>query len=193
LYIASQWLDSSALARNDVIFTETPIPGAYVLDLELREDKRGFFARTFCAREFEARGLSPVVAQCSISYNHRAGTVRGMHWQAEPAPEPKLVRCTRGAIWDVIIDLRPGSPARGRHFGVELSAENRKALYIPPLCAHGFQTLTDAAEVAYQVGEFHTPGTERGLRHDDPAFRIAWPLPVSVIAEKDASWPSYEG
>ena len=172
-----------------MIFTETPLPGAYLLDLERREDDRGFFARTFCQHEFEAHGLRTSVAQCNLSFNHERGTLRGMHYQAPPATEPKLVRCTRGAIYDVIVDLREGSPTYLRHFGVELSEDNRRSLYVPDLFAHGYLTLTDGAEVAYQVGEFYTPGCERGLRHDDPALGIEWPAPVRVISDKDRAWP----
>lgn len=170
-------------------FTETPLRGAFLLDFELREDDRGFFARSFCVKEFEAHGLDPRVVQCNVSYNHAAGTLRGMHLQLPPHGETKLVRCTRGAIWDVIVDLRPDSPTYGQHFGVELSAENHRALYVPALFAHGYQTLTEGAEVTYQVGEYYAPGYERGLRHDDPALGIRWPLPVSVISPKDATWP----
>ena len=172
-----------------MIFTETPLAGAYVIDLERRSDDRGYFARTFCAREFEAHGIRPAVAQCNASYNHRRGTLRGLHYQIAPAEEPKLVRCTRGAVWDVIVDLRPGSPTHLRHFGVELTEENRRSLYVPPSFAHGYLTLTDGAEVTYQVGEFYTPGCERGLRWDDPALGIMWPVPVEVLSEKDAAWP----
>jgi len=175
-----------------MIFLPTPIPGAFILDIERRDDERGFFARTFCARELEAHGLSAAVAQCSISYNRTRGTLRGMHWQDASAAESKLVRCTSGAIWDVIIDLRRDSPAYGKHFAVELGAETRRGLYIPPCCAHGFQTLTDDAEVFYQIGQFHAPESARGLPYDDPAFGIAWPLPVTVIAEKDRRWPRFE-
>jgi len=172
-----------------VIFTETPLAGAYVLDLETRDDSRGFFARTFDAKEFEARGMRPAVAQCNLSYNHARGTLRGMHMQVAPATEPKLVRCTRGAIYDVIVDMRPDSPTYLRHFGVELTADNHRQLYVPDLFAHGYLTLTDGAEVAYQVGEFYAPGFERGLRYDDPALGIEWPLPVAVLSDKDAAWP----
>ena len=174
-----------------MIFTETELPGAFVIDLEEKPDERGFFARTFDRKEFEAHGLKPDVAQCNVSTNHRAGTLRGMHYQIEPATETKLIRCTSGAILDVIIDMRPESTTYLRHFAVELTAENHRALYVPGMFAHGYQALTDGAEVTYQVGEFYTPGYERGLRHDDPAFGIAWPLPVSVISEKDASWPLF--
>ena len=172
-----------------MIFHQTTLPGAFIIDLELREDDRGFFARTFCRREMEEQGLSGDVMQCNASYNHAAGTLRGMHLQIEPAPEPKLVRCTRGAIWDVIIDVRPGSPTFGQHIGVELTAENHRQLYVPPLFAHGYQTLVDGTEVAYQVGEFYTPDTERSVRHDDPDLAIAWPLSVSAISAKDADAP----
>ena len=172
-----------------MIFTETPLPGAFLVDLEPRTDTRGFFARSFCAREFEAQGLKSVVAQENLSFNHRRGTLRGLHYQAPPAAETKLVRCTAGAIWDVIVDIRPGSPAFRKSFGVELSAANRRALYVPEMFAHGYLTLTDGAEVGYSVGEFYTPGAEGGLRWDDPALGIDWPLPVEVISEKDAVWP----
>ena len=172
-------------------FTPAPLDGAWIIDLERREDPRGWFARTFCRREFEAHGLEPVIAQANISWNARKGTLRGMHYQVPPAAETKLVRCTRGALWDVIVDLRPDSPTFLRHFGVELTAENGRQLYVPELFAHGFLTLADDTEVAYQVGEFYTPGAERGIRHDDPALGIEWPEPVAVISEKDAAWPAF--
>jgi dTDP-4-dehydrorhamnose 3,5-epimerase len=175
-----------------MIFTETPLKGAFVLDVERREDARGFFARSFCAREFEAHGLNPKVVQCNLSFNHKKGTLRGMHYQVAPATEPKLVRCTHGAIYDVIIDVRPDSPTYLQHFGVELTEENRRQLYVPDMFAHGYQALTDGAEVAYQVGEFYTPGYERGRRYNDPAFGIRWPLPVTEITDKDATWPLIE-
>lgn len=170
-------------------FTETPLRGAFVIDLEPRADERGFFSRTFDVHEFDAHGLRSFVAQSNLSYNHRAGTLRGMHYQLPPAAETKLVRCTRGAIYDVILDLREDSPTHMQHFGVELSADNRTALYVPELFAHGYLTLTPEAEVEYQVSEFYTPGQERGMRHDDPALGIEWPIPVEVISEKDAAWP----
>lgn len=173
-------------------FTPTKLRGAFIIDIETREDPRGGFARTFCQKEFEAHGLKPTVAQCNLSYNHRAGTLRGMHYQVAPACETKLIRCTRGAIWDVIIDMRPDSPTYRQHIGVELTADNHRALYVPEMFAHGYQALTDGAEVVYQVGEFYTPGYERGLRYDDPAFAIDWPMPVSVISDKDAAWPLFE-
>ena len=172
-----------------MIFTETPLRGAFVIDLEQRADERGFFARSFCAREFEEHGLRPLIAQANVSFNHRTGTLRGMHYQLPPATETKLVRCTRGAIYDVIVDLREGSPTHMQHFGVELTADNRSALYVPELFGHGYLTLTDGAEVEYQVSEFYTPGLERGMRHDDPALGIDWPVAVEVISEKDAAWP----
>ena len=172
-----------------MIFTETRLKGAFVIDLEERRDNRGAFARTFCGRDFEAHGLKPTVAQANLSYNHKAGTLRGMHYQVPPAAETKLVRCTRGRIYDVIIDLRPGSATYLQHFGIELSEENRRALYVPQMFAHGYQALTDGAEAVYQVGEFYTPGCERGIRYNDPALAIRWPMPVTVISEKDANWP----
>jgi dTDP-4-dehydrorhamnose 3,5-epimerase len=172
-----------------VIFTETELKGAFVIDLELKHDHRGFFARSFCAQDFEAHGLKPTVAQCNLSFNHKKGTLRGMHYQISPAAETKLVRCTKGAIYDVIIDMRPESPTFLQHFGVELTDDNRRALYIPEMFAHGYQALTDGAEVVYQVGEFYTPGYERGLRHNDPFFNIQWPQEVTEISEKDSNWP----
>lgn len=176
-----------------MIFHETALGGAFVVEVERRGDERGFFARTFDVQEFAAHGLKPGVAQCNLSFNHRAGTLRGMHYQVPPAAETKLVRCTRGAVLDVIVDLRPGSPTYLQHVAVELSEDNRRALYVPELFAHGYQTLTDGAEVSYHVGEFYTPGFERGLRPDDPRLGIRWPLPVTVISEKDAAWPLLEG
>jgi dTDP-4-dehydrorhamnose 3,5-epimerase len=173
-------------------FTETSCTGAWIVDIEEISDDRGFFARTFCRDEFLANGLLDVVAQCNLSFNHQAGTLRGMHYQLPPAAETKLIRCTRGAIYDVIVDLRPGSDTYLQHVGVELSAENRRALYVPQLFAHGYQALTDDAEVTYQVTEFYTPGHERGIRHDDPALGISWPQPVTVISAKDASWPDFD-
>ncbi len=175
-----------------MILTETPLKGAFLVDLELRGDDRGAFARTFCAQEFADHGLKPTVAQCNLSFNYKAGTLRGMHYQVPPAAETKLVRCTKGAIYDAIIDMRPDSPTYMQHFGVELTADNRRSLYIPEMFAHGYQALTDGAEVVYQVGEFYTPGYERGLRYDDPAFQIAWPLPVTVISPKDAAWERFQ-
>jgi dTDP-4-dehydrorhamnose 3,5-epimerase len=175
-----------------MIFHEVAIPGAYLLEPERKEDHRGFFARTYCRRELEDRGLDPTVVQCSISVNKARGTVRGMHWQAEPYPEVRLVRCTRGAVHDVILDLRPGSPAFKKHYAVELDDENRLSLYVPAGCAHGFQTLTDGAEVFYQMSEFYYAELTRGVRWNDPAFDVTWPLEISVISEKDLSFPDFD-
>ena len=168
--------------------TTTRIEGVAIVDLEPRGDDRGFFARTFDRQEFIDAGLVPAVEQCNLSYNHLAGTLRGMHTQVDPAPEAKLVRCTAGAIQDIVVDLRPGSPTRFQHVAVALSAQNRTALYVPPYFAHGYLTLTDGAEVVYQVSQAYTPGTERGLRHDDPDLALPWARDVAVISEKDASW-----
>jgi dTDP-4-dehydrorhamnose 3,5-epimerase len=170
-------------------FTETKLKGAFLIELKRNEDIRGFFARSFCAREFAACGLKPVVAQCNVSFSHNKGTLRGMHYQSPPATEVKLVRCTRGALWDVIIDLRPASPTYLSHISVELSAQNRLAVYVPELFAHGFQTMSNETEVFYQMSEFYAPGCARGLRYNDPALGVEWPLPVSVISAQDASWP----
>jgi dTDP-4-dehydrorhamnose 3,5-epimerase len=162
-----------------------------VVELERREDLRGFFARTFDADVFRAHGLEPAVSQCNLSWNSLKGTLRGMHYQTEAAPEAKYIRCTSGAVHDVIIDLRPASPSYLKHVGVELTAENHRSLFVPPLCAHGYLTLTDGAEVAYQVSAFYTPGAEVGVRYDDPIFQVEWPLPVEVISTKDAAWPAF--
>lgn len=175
-----------------MIFRETPLAGAWILEPERFADERGFFARTYCRRDFEERGLDPAVAQCSVSFNHRRGTLRGLHFQAAPHEEVKLVRVTRGAVWDVIVDLRPGSPTSGRHFGVTLTAEEGNALYIPKGFAHGFQTLEDGSEVFYQISTFYAPESARGYRWDDPAFAIPWPEPPSVISEKDLNLPRFE-
>jgi dTDP-4-dehydrorhamnose 3,5-epimerase len=172
-----------------VIITSTELPGPAVVELEIRSDERGGFARTFCREEFTAAGLDPAVEQCNLSFNHVAGTLRGMHWQVPPFGEPKLVRCTRGAIIDIIVDMREDSPTRLQHVAVELSASNRRALYVPAYFAHGYQTLDDDTEVVYQVGAAYAPGAERGLRHDDPSLGLTWPVPVSMISDKDASWP----
>lgn len=176
-----------------MIFRETPLPGAWVLEPERIADERGFFARTWCRRDFEARGLDAGVAQCSVSWNHRRGTLRGLHFQAEPHAEVKLVRVTRGAVWDVIVDLRPDSPTFKRHFAVILTAEAGHQLYIPKGMAHGFQTLEDATEVSYQISAFYAPEAARGYRWDDPAFAIPWPEPVTVISEKDRNLPLFDG
>jgi dTDP-4-dehydrorhamnose 3,5-epimerase len=176
-----------------MIYRETPLAGAWVLEPERFADERGFFARTYCRRDFEARGLDPAVAQCSVSWNHRRGTLRGLHFQAPPHTEVKLVRVTRGAVWDVIVDLRPASPTFRRHFAIVLSAENGHQLYIPKGMAHGFQTLADGTEVSYQISEFYDPASGRGYRWDDPAFAIPWPEPVAVISDKDRNLPLWIG
>ena len=175
-----------------MIFTETELKGAFIIDLEQKSDHRGFFARTFCAQEFAEHGLKPNIAQCNLSLNYKKGTIRGMHYQLAPASETKLVRCTRGAIYDVIVDLRPESRTYLAHIAVELSADNRRYLYIPENFAHGYQTLTDDAEVAYQMGEFYRPGYAHGLRYDDPILDIEWPLSINELSEKDANWPLLE-
>jgi dTDP-4-dehydrorhamnose 3,5-epimerase len=174
-------------------FIETPLPGAWAIDLEELGDERGWFARTFDAEAFKAHGLNPSVAQCNASFNARRGTLRGMHYQAEPHGESKLVRCVQGAIFDVAVDLRSDSPTRSRWHGVELSAENRRAFYIPAGLAHGFQTLTDDAEVLYQMGHRYVPEAARGVRWDDPAFAIDWPAVASerIISEKDRAYPDF--
>lgn len=176
-----------------MLFTETKLKGAFVLVPERREDNRGFFARTFCQREFEAHGLNPVVVQCNIAYNNKKGTLRGMHFQNPPFQEAKLVRCTKGAILDVILDLRPNSPTYKRWASAELSEDNHKMLYIPEGFAHGYQTLTETTEIIYQVSQFYAPESASGVRHNDPAFGIDWPLEVSAISELDKSWPDYKG
>lgn len=172
-------------------FTETPLAGAYVIDLELRADERGFFARTFCRHEFEARGLNPNVVQCNASFNHKAGTLRGMHYQRPPVREAKLVRCVQGGIHDVIVDLRTDSGTYGKHFAIELTAESHRALYVPESFAHGFQTFENRTEVEYQMSEYYAPGTAAGYRYDDPAFAISWPLEVTVVSPQDLAWPSF--
>jgi len=175
-----------------MLFTETKLKGAFIIDLEPKTDNRGFFARAFCQKEFEAHGLKPAVAQCNLAFTHKQGTLRGMHYQVPPAAEAKLFRCTKGANYHVIIDLRPESPTYLQHVGVELTPENRRALYVPEMFAHGYQAQVDSCEAIYQVSEFYTPGCEQGLRYDDPTFGIEWPIPVSEITQKDASWPLFE-
>lgn len=174
-----------------MIFRELEIPGAVLIVPEPIEDERGFFARTFCADTFAARGMNPAVRQCNVSFNRRKGTVRGMHYQAAPCGETKVVRVTAGAIYDVVVDLRPDSPAYRRWLGVTLDARNRHALYIPEGLAHGFQTLEDDTEVLYLMGSDFSPAHARGVRHDDPAFAIRWPLEISVISEKDRSYEAF--
>jgi dTDP-4-dehydrorhamnose 3,5-epimerase len=171
-----------------MIFTETKLKGAFVIDIERREDPRGFFARAFCQHEFEAHGLKPVIAQGNIAFNHKKGTIRGMHFQFPPAAETKLVRCTRGAILDIIVDLRPESLTYLDHVAVELTEDNFSALYVPGRFAHGYQVLRDNTDTSYQVGEFYTPGCEGGLLYNDPQLGLEWPLPVSTISDKDRIW-----
>jgi dTDP-4-dehydrorhamnose 3,5-epimerase len=175
-----------------MIFTETKLKGAFVIDLERREDSRGFFARAFCQNEFKAHGLKTVIAQANLASNFKKGTVRGMHFQYPPAAESKLVRCTRGAILDIIVDLRPESPTYLQHIEVELNEENQRALYVPERFAHGYQALRDNTDTSYQVGEFYTPDAEGGLLYDDPRLGLKWPLPVSVISEKDQKFRSFD-
>lgn len=168
-----------------MIFTETKLKGAYIIDLERREDSRGFFARSFCQKEFESYGLKPIIAQANLAFNHVKGTLRGMHFQFPPAAETKLVRATRGAILDIIVDLRPESGTYLQNIAVTLDEDNHRALYVPERFAHGYQVLADKTETSYQVGAFYAPACESGLRHDDPRLRLAWPLPVAVISDKD--------
>ena len=173
-------------------FTETSLSGAFVIDLERLEDDRGFFARTFCEQEFAARGLHTAFPQCNVSFNRHKGTLRGMHYQVAPHAEAKVARCTMGAIHDVIIDLRPDSPTFTKHYAAELSADNRKAIYIPEGMAHGFITLTDSAEAFYMMSAAYAPDCARGVRWDDPVFGITWPLAPHTIAPRDAEYPDFE-
>jgi dTDP-4-dehydrorhamnose 3,5-epimerase len=171
-----------------MIFTETRLKGAFIIDLDRKTDERGFFARAFCQKEFRDHGLRSVIAQANIASNARRGTLRGMHFQYPPAAESKLVRCTRGAILDIIVDLRPESPTYLEHISVELNEENMTALYVPERFAHGYQVLRDNTDTSYQVGEFYTPNAEGGLRYDDPRLGLKWPLPASVISAKDQAF-----
>jgi dTDP-4-dehydrorhamnose 3,5-epimerase len=173
-------------------FKETVVSGAFAVEPDPIEDERGFFARTWCQQEFRVQGLNPRIAQCSISFNRHRGTLRGLHYQVTPYQEAKLVRCSAGAIYDVVLDLRPGSPTFGAHDGLVLTARNRLMLYIPEGCAHGFLTLEDDTEVAYQISEFYAPDAGRGVRWDDPAFGIRWPEEVRVIAERDRTYPDVD-
>ena len=172
-------------------FTETPIGGVYVIDVEPVEDHRGFFARTFCEDEFRARGLETHFAQASIAFSARKGTLRGMHYQRDPWAEVKLVRCTRGGVYDAVIDLRPLSPTFRRNFAVELTADNRRLLYVPKGLAHGYQTLEDDTEISYQMSTPYHPEAAAGVRWNDPAFGVRWPAEVTVIAERDAAYPDF--
>lgn len=172
-------------------FEPAGLDGAWVLHLDRREDERGFFARVWCAEEFQRRGLNPALAQCSLSYNHAAGTLRGMHYQAPPAQEAKVVRCVRGTIHDVLIDLRPQSATFRKWIALELTADNRLSFYIPEGVAHGFLTLSDGAEVLYLISSAHVPLLARGVRWDDPAFNVAWPRRPAVISDRDRAYPDF--
>jgi dTDP-4-dehydrorhamnose 3,5-epimerase len=175
-----------------MIFSPTRIRGAMVVEIEPRADERGLFARGFCRREFEAHGLNPNVAQANIGMSRQRGTLRGLHYQIPPHAETKLVRCTAGAIFDVIVDLRPGSASYKQWVGVELTAANRRMLYVPEGCAHGYLALADNSEVFYLVSEFYAPGAERGLRWNDPAFGIEWPVTGDpMLSDKDRGWPDW--
>jgi dTDP-4-dehydrorhamnose 3,5-epimerase len=174
-----------------MVFTETGLQGAVIVDVETHTDERGFFARSWCTREFAERGLNASVVQCNVSGNTARGTLRGMHYQVAPHAEVKLVRCTKGAIYDVIIDLRRSSPTFLQHVGVELTADNHRALYIPEGFAHGFMTLHDDSEVFYLMSAFYEPTAARGVRWNDPIFQINWPLPVSVISTRDREYPDF--
>jgi dTDP-4-dehydrorhamnose 3,5-epimerase len=175
-----------------MIFTETKLRGAYVIEIERREDNRGFFARSFCQREFLEHGLKPVIAQANIAFTRKKGTLRGMHFQYPPAPETKLVRATRGAVLDIIVDLRPESPTYLQHVAVELSADNHRAIYVPERFAHGYQVLEDATETSYEVGEYYTPAAEGGLLFNDRRLGLKWPLPAGEISAKDSAWKTLD-
>lgn len=174
-----------------MIFIESRLKGAYIVELERREDERGFFARSWCQQEFRDHHLNPVVAQCNVSYNRRKGTLRGMHYQAAPFAEAKLVRCTAGSLHDVIIDLRRGSPTYKQHIGEVLSASNYRMLYVPEGFAHGFQTLEDDTEVFYQMSQSYSPEHARGVRYNDPALGIRWPIAQAVVTDRDRGYPDF--
>ena len=174
-----------------MIFTDTALPGAFVIEMERQEDERGFFARSWCRREFEAHGLKAELAQCNVSRNRVRGTLRGLHYQLAPHEEVKLVRCTRGAIYDVVVDLRLDSATFMQHFGIVLSADNLRGVYVPEGCAHGFVTLANETEVFYQMSAFYEPGASRGVRWNDPTFGITWPEPVVVISDRDRRYPDF--
>ncbi len=173
-------------------YNDTKLSGVFEIRLDPKPDERGFFARTWCQREFEEQGLNPKLAQCSVSFNSRKGTLRGIHYQAAPSPEAKLVRCTRGSIYDVAVDLRPESPTFKDWIGVVLTGMDRNMLYVPEGCGHGFLTLEDETEVLYQMSEFYYPELARGVRWDDPTFEIVWPGEVEVISERDRTYPNFE-
>lgn len=177
-----------------MIFQPTALEGAYIIELVQRIDDRGFFSRSFCADEFRKHGLTPTVSQCNLSFSHRRGTLRGFHYQVAPAMEAKLVRCTRGAIFDVIVDLRKNSPTYLKHVCVELTDENRRAFFVPENFAHAYLALTDGAEVFYQVSHPYSPGAERGICFDDPVLEaIEWPISIEVVSDKDRRWPTFAG
>lgn len=175
-----------------MLFLPTELPGVFVIDVEPRADERGLFARTYCRDEFAAHGLCTEWVQCNVSFNTRAGTLRGLHWQSAPHEEVKLVRCTSGAAFDVVVDLRVGAPTYRKWVAVEISAANRKAVYIPGGYAHGFQTLADGTELFYQMSALYVPGAARGLRWDDPALGIAWPAPPTALSDRDARLPTLD-
>ncbi len=174
-----------------MIFMESKLKGAFTVKIERMEDERGFFGRTWCRREFEAHGLDPGLVQCSISFNHKAGTLRGMHYQAPPFEEDKLIRCTRGGVYDVIVDLRPASPTYGQYESFLLTSENRLMIFVPKSFAHGFLTLEDETEVFYQMSQFYSPDHSRGFRWNDPRFGINWPHEINVISERDSNYPDF--
>ncbi len=171
-----------------MFFTETKLKGAFIVDLKRLEDERGFFARAFCQKEFTEHGLKPIIAQANIAFSKKKGTLRGMHFQFPPAAETKLVRCTRGAVWDIIVDLRPESPTYLDHVAVQLTADNHRAIYVPERFAHGYQVLEENTETSYQVGEFYTPTADGGLRYNDPKLSLEWPIPVTELSSKDNNW-----
>jgi len=175
-----------------MLFKEVKLPGVYEIELEPHPDERGFFARTWCQEEFKSHGLKSSLVQCSISFNNKRGTLRGLHFQAHPHGETKLVRCTRGAIYDVVVDLRPSSPRFKEWYAAVLSEENRKTLYIPEGCAHGLMTLEDDTEVLYQMNEFYSAESARGVRWNDPAFGVDWPGSVEVISDRDRNYPDFK-
>jgi dTDP-4-dehydrorhamnose 3,5-epimerase len=176
---------------SPVIFTETELRGSYVIEPERQEDERGFFARVWCQKEFHEHRLDTTIVQCNVSFNKKRGTLRGMHYQADPHAEVKVIRCTRGSLYDVIVDLRPDSPTYKRYISIVLSADNHKILYVPKGFAHGFQTLEDHTEVFYQMSEIYTPKSSRGFRWNDPAFHIVWPDDTRTISSKDLSYPDF--
>lgn len=175
-----------------MIFTPTPLEGGYLIEPERREDDRGFFARVWCVDEFAQYGLSTELVQVNVGFSPRKGTLRGMHYQTAPAQEVKLVRCTRGAVYDVMVDLRTESPTHGRWYAAELTPDNGRMLYVPEGFAHGYQTLTDDSEIVYQTSCAYAPGCATGVAYDDPAFGIDWPMPPTAVSDADASWPAYE-